>query len=300
MVSTGDIILIRIYPTELNRIAGGKMNGLKYIRIRCNLSLTELADILDVTRQALSSWENGKKAIPEQRKKELPEYFGLDSKYFGELSDEDKNYILTKAMFRYELNGKEIYRFKPDNDPLAYEWTDMICFPGDQEISLNEELSLAKQKKQETLDKIDKIIGNTTSPFTRDHIDRIHGDCAIYEMINNLMIHLKETDYRLKVPFLFEMTGVYRAMLTAYGLLNKSELEYKDDTKLSVDDVEWTVKLSELLKKHWDDKSNAYLERCKKSDKNRSNTPTNPSQTVAEQFETAEKEFRAGQINYKI
>lgn len=44
------------------------MNGLKYIRIRCNLSLNELADAIGVTRQALSAWENGKQSIPEQRK----------------------------------------------------------------------------------------------------------------------------------------------------------------------------------------------------------------------------------------
>ena len=44
------------------------MNGLKYIRTRCNLSLSELADMIGVSRQALSSWENGKKDIPEQRR----------------------------------------------------------------------------------------------------------------------------------------------------------------------------------------------------------------------------------------
>ena len=43
------------------------MNGLKYIRTRCNLSLNELADAIGVTRQALSSWEVGKKPIPSQR-----------------------------------------------------------------------------------------------------------------------------------------------------------------------------------------------------------------------------------------
>lgn len=37
------------------------MNGLKYIRTRCNLSLNELADILGVSRQALSMWETEKR-----------------------------------------------------------------------------------------------------------------------------------------------------------------------------------------------------------------------------------------------
>lgn len=37
------------------------MNGLKYIRTQCNFSLSELAERLDVSRQIISAWENGKK-----------------------------------------------------------------------------------------------------------------------------------------------------------------------------------------------------------------------------------------------
>ena len=47
------------------------MNGLRWLRIRCNLSTSELADQLGVTRQAVSSWESGKKAIPEKRKNQI-------------------------------------------------------------------------------------------------------------------------------------------------------------------------------------------------------------------------------------
>ena len=52
------------------------MNGLRYIRTRCNLSLNELAEFIGVTRQALSSWENGKKEIPEQRLEQLADFSG--------------------------------------------------------------------------------------------------------------------------------------------------------------------------------------------------------------------------------
>ena len=66
------------------------MNGLKYIRTRCNLSLSELADMIGVSRQALSSWENGKKDIPEQRSDQLAEFFGIGKEYFGEISEKEK------------------------------------------------------------------------------------------------------------------------------------------------------------------------------------------------------------------
>ena len=83
------------------------MNGLKYIRTRCNLSLNDVAEAIGVTRQALSSWENERKEIPEQRKKELADYFGIDAAYFGEIFEKEKKYLLEKAMFRYEEDGKE-------------------------------------------------------------------------------------------------------------------------------------------------------------------------------------------------
>ncbi len=228
------------------------MNGLKYIRIRCNLSSTELASILGVTRQALSAWENGKKEIPEHRVAELSEYFGIDGKYFDELSDADVDCILTKAMFRYELNGKETYKFKPE----LQEYTDMMWFPEHREMSLDEELSLAKKKKQEMLDKIDRIIGNTDSPYMVDRINRIHRDCAIYEMVNDLMVHLNGTDYLLKVPFADEMRSVYKAMLVAYGLRDKAKLEYRDIKNNRYEDGEWIIKLAEIFEEHWcDEKS---------------------------------------------
>ena len=37
------------------------MNGLRYIRKQCNFSLSQLAERLEVSRQIISAWENGKK-----------------------------------------------------------------------------------------------------------------------------------------------------------------------------------------------------------------------------------------------
>ena len=83
------------------------MNGLKYIRTRCNLSLSELADMIGVSRQALSSWENGRKDIPEQRVEQLAEFFGVNREFLGEISDEMKMNSSIKqcfVMMRMEKN----------------------------------------------------------------------------------------------------------------------------------------------------------------------------------------------------
>ncbi|MDD3137745.1 MAG: helix-turn-helix transcriptional regulator [Lachnospiraceae bacterium] len=82
------------------------MNGLKYIRTRCNLFLNSLASTMGITRQALSMWENGKKEIPEQRKEQLAHFFGIEKAYFGEITELEKKVLLEKAMFRYKENGR--------------------------------------------------------------------------------------------------------------------------------------------------------------------------------------------------
>ena len=58
------------------------MNGLRYIRTRCNLSVNELADAIGVSRQAINSWENEKKEIPKQRLEQLESFFGIDKTCF--------------------------------------------------------------------------------------------------------------------------------------------------------------------------------------------------------------------------
>ena len=90
-----------------------EMNGLKYIRTRCNLSLSELARFIGVTRQALSSWENGRKEIPEQRKEQLACFFGIDKEYFGEISEKEKNTCLRKQCFDTIITGKKLIDISP-------------------------------------------------------------------------------------------------------------------------------------------------------------------------------------------
>ena len=55
------------------------MNGLKFIRTQCNLSLNNVAQTLNVSRQIVSAWENGKKDIPKERKEQLANYFGINA-----------------------------------------------------------------------------------------------------------------------------------------------------------------------------------------------------------------------------
>ena len=57
------------------------MKGLRFIRTQCNLSLNDIATVLGVSRQMVSSWENGKKEISRERAAQLSEYFGKEGEY---------------------------------------------------------------------------------------------------------------------------------------------------------------------------------------------------------------------------
>ena len=58
------------------------MNGLKQIRTQCDFTVTDVAKKLGVSKQAVSSWENGKKEIPEARRRQLALLFGVDASVF--------------------------------------------------------------------------------------------------------------------------------------------------------------------------------------------------------------------------
>ena len=125
------------------------MNGLKFIRTRCNISLSELASVLSVSRQQISTWENGVKPISQNRLSQLSKYFGVDEKYFLNISEEDKEYIVSKALYRRQDNEKEVYCFIKQGemkDDFKYR---SFSYPNFEE-SLDEQMIHAKKKKKET------------------------------------------------------------------------------------------------------------------------------------------------------
>lgn len=228
------------------------MNGLKYIRTRCNLSLSELADMIGVSRQALSSWENGKKDIPEQRSDQLAEFFGIGKEYFGEISEKEKEELLWKAMFRYYDHGKETYRYRPPEGITNHENT-RAFFMGEREKSLDEEYALAQRKKEEVLKKAEElIIWTDNAGSILSQIACINRGCDVYSMINSMLEKMRAMKMYIKMPFFFELISVWKAMLLAYGLMDKNEMASEKSKDHEREDKEWILQLSEQIKSHWE------------------------------------------------
>ena len=226
------------------------MNGLKYIRTRCNLSLNDLADIIGVTRQALSSWENERKEIPPRRKKELSDFFGVDKEFFGEISEAEKNALLEKALFRYDENGKETYRYKPNETSDFLQ----VCFFPDNEESFDEQYVQAQNERKKLLSKISDIVNWTdTAGSIQSQIACIQRGCTVYGITTQLMEKMKGQATFLKMPFFYELLSVWEAMLLAHDLLDESDVTYLDRTQeyYCATDGEWTIKLAAEMREHW-------------------------------------------------
>lgn len=82
------------------------MTGFKYIRCQImNMTLEEVANMLDVTPQTVFSWESKKKKLPQKRLEQINEFTGISKKFFllDTVSDIDKLEI-KKEWLNRELN----------------------------------------------------------------------------------------------------------------------------------------------------------------------------------------------------
>ncbi len=98
------------------------MNGIKCIRERCNVSMSELADRIGVTRQTISLWEKGTRKPSLAKRIALCEFFGLPEHFFGEINEKDLDEIDSMQIYRHKTETSEFYTFAPisDEEPMPY------------------------------------------------------------------------------------------------------------------------------------------------------------------------------------
>lgn len=249
------------------------MNGLKYIRTRCNYSQRELADILGVSRQAVNMWENSKKIISEKRKNELGTLFGIDDlELFGEVSDDKMLHLSNRPTYKV---GKDIscerFAFKP-LESTERQMLAMIlpeCFP--EELSLTEKCESKRSELKKLLDEINEF---TVVNDTKNSYDNMSALNRILRVVSNSMDLLKET--RRKYPeyvmiYYQTFVAVFDAMNIAFGLVEKEDvlnqqLEYE---ALELYDYrDFSVSLSDVIEGHLDNI-------CNKIPSKRDTSPTN-------------------------
>ena len=92
------------------------MNGIRYIREKSNISKSELAGRMGVTRQSVTLWEIGKRKPGIKHLKWLSDFYGIDGKWFGELSEDDLSALNKMRMYQYIDGDKAYYIFNSEKD----------------------------------------------------------------------------------------------------------------------------------------------------------------------------------------
>lgn len=266
------------------------MNGLEYIRKRCNISETQLAEQLHVSRQAVNMWENGKKPVPAKRRTQLATFFGIDERFFGEITEEDKEFILGKAMFKHKINGKEAYSYVPGEEEDL-----VLHFFEEKDMSLDEEYALAVKRREEVLERTNRFICGGEIDFLFDKVVQINNGCnRVNLMLNFLEMPLSKKRH-LKVPFRYEMINIVKAMQVAYGYMSLED--YMCDL-MEVEhlpqDIEFFTSLIDLFKNHWETEESRIDEEYQEARRKRQNNKSEKElRTLEERVEEAENEIRA-------
>lgn len=145
------------------------MNGLKFIRKQCNFSLSGLADYIGVSRQIISAWENGVKEIPRKRKQQLAQFFGIEEGFFGEITEEEKQVLLDKAMFSYKKGTENAYRYIPEDE----NGKQTFHFIKERQLSIDEELVINAQNNKELIDRIKKNMSCPADGTLMDELGKL-------------------------------------------------------------------------------------------------------------------------------
>lgn len=254
------------------------MNGLRYIRKQCNFSLSQLAERLEVSRQIISAWENGKKEIPEMRKKQLADFFGIDKCFFDEISEEQKRILLDKAMFRYIEDGEETYRYKPDKNTKKL----VAYFPPEHEMSLSEELIELQRKQKQLLDRINHMISGPKQVSLRDQMCFITRGVEVFSMIADAMDGCFSKEIQYKMPYYFGILEVLRAMNI---VINLSDDEHRDN----VSDDENFNELVSVIKRVFENMMDKTSIPVNNSEKNNGNNKE--ALTMQEKIHMAEESY---------
>lgn len=224
------------------------MNGLKFIRTQCNISLSNLAMALGVSRQMISAWENDKKELPKKRVEQLSRYFGLEEKYFGEIDDAQKQEILGKAMFRWGKSEDEYYLYRCNSSDGKIVGQSVYFQTGERNILLSEEFQEKKRIQKEIVNQIDRQIGGPLQNSIEDQMSFINRGTAYYGYCLDDMNAVYSKPSVQKMCYYFRMLEVMKALSIAF------DIECMPDEKC--EDYTWAVdpdfvqECSELIKKH--------------------------------------------------
>lgn len=231
------------------------MNGLKFIRTQCNLSLNHVARALDVSRQIVSVWESGKKVIPDERKEQLSNYFGINARYFDEIDEIQKNEILGTAMYRWNHGGDDFFLFRPDEESERVLKGLCTFEQEERKILLSDELKAKKQSQKEIIERMNQQIEGEPRYNLNDQITSINRGVRYYDRCAESYKIIYDQPSSHKMSYYYRALEVVDALVQAFGgkAAERDDEAAKyfeaDDYTYQID-PEFVQKCANMIKEH--------------------------------------------------
>lgn len=147
------------------------------------INYREIAEMLDVTPQSVSSWVNRKREIPTKRLKQLSKYFGVDESLLGkEISDSEKaviHYQLGHPMNEKLVIEGELDELDNEGNILDYETDNQLTFefgiePANQLTLETLESQIKEGRAEIKTDEIDMTISELFNMYHARNVIDIH------------------------------------------------------------------------------------------------------------------------------
>ena len=253
------------------------MNGLKFIRKQCNFSLSGLADYIGVSRQIISAWENGVKEIPRKRRQQLAQFFGIEEGFFGEITEEEKQVLLDKAMFSYKKGTENAYRYIPEDE----NGKQTFHFIKERQLSIDEELAINAQNNKELIDRIKKSMSCPADGTLMDELSASYRTRYVLSDFMDAYEYCFSQKSIEKMPYWKVMALISEAVKKAFTGEDKED-SFDGGCRTEKDD-EFIDEISKIVKK----KIESELSCIPQRQKNKKVLPVN-----SEIDETEEKSFK--------
>ena len=209
------------------------MNGLKYIRTRCNYSQRALAEVLGVSRQAVNMWENSKKIPSKERKEDLCLIFGIDNpEYLGELTDELQQELKELPIYKVPFDGdSERFAFKPiKSEDLRYKCKHIMKYC-DEQLSLDEQCTLKRSDLKMLLDDINNyaIEGNTKNSF--NNLSGMNRALQIFGRTLDAAQEARNKHPEYVMVYFHTILAILDAMNISFGTVDENDVLYCKELK---------------------------------------------------------------------
>ena len=216
------------------------MNGLSFIRRRCNLSQGQLAEKLGVTRQAINLWENRREPLPQARKEQLSQFFGLEPELFDEITQEQEVVLLHRPCFMYrDDDGHDYFLFR--ENPLRPVGCLLRETTG-QPFTQDEQMILDRRELEEMLD----ILRQAVFPKNRSRWTAWDSNVAMNRMrcilggMTDALEAIQKQPKERKMDCFYLMMQVELALALALGGIEEADLPHQkldDAPRLDTDHI---------------------------------------------------------------